>query len=111
LSTRLFVRIGQQPYDTFCHLIYPASTPWHEYSDTALILFDCEGKELTTREIKIPCNGSFLWRVSEVFSKSQRTLARNGGYVLVRDATCRLFGYHGLICDDCAFSLDHLFGF
>jgi hypothetical protein len=30
--------------------------------------------------------------------------------VVVRDTTCRLFGYHGLIGDR-AFSLDHMFGF
>jgi hypothetical protein len=33
------------------------------------------------------------------------------GYVLIRDATCRLFGFHGV--DDRAggFSFDHMFGF
>jgi hypothetical protein len=29
----------------------------------------------------------------------------------VRDTTCRLFGYHGLLGRDGAFSLDHMFGF
>ena len=33
------------------------------------------------------------------------------GYVLVRDPTCRLFGYHGLMDDAGGFSLDHMFGF
>ncbi len=33
------------------------------------------------------------------------------GYVLVRDATCRLFGYHGLMDESGGFSLDHMFGF
>jgi hypothetical protein len=33
------------------------------------------------------------------------------GYVLVRDVTCRLFGYHGLMDDKGGFSLDHMFGF
>ena len=33
------------------------------------------------------------------------------GYVLVRDATCRLFGYHGLMDEAGGFSLDHMFGF
>src|SRR5204863_288593 len=28
LSTRLFLRLGEPAYDTFCHLIYPASRPW-----------------------------------------------------------------------------------
>jgi hypothetical protein len=37
--------------------------------------------------------------------------AGDGGYVLVRDTTCRLFGYHGLVHGDRAFSLDHMFGF
>jgi len=31
--------------------------------------------------------------------------------VLVRDLTCRLFGYHGLMDDAGGFSLDHMFGF
>ena len=30
---------------------------------------------------------------------------------IVRDPTCRLFGYHGLLGRDGAFSLDHMFGF
>ncbi len=38
LSTRLFLRVGATPHDTLCHLIYPASLPWHAQSDTALIL-------------------------------------------------------------------------
>jgi hypothetical protein len=29
----------------------------------------------------------------------------------VRDGTCRLFGYHGLMDDAGGFSLDHMFGF
>ena len=28
-----------------------------------------------------------------------------------RDLTCRLFGYHGLVGGESAFSLDHMFGF
>jgi len=30
---------------------------------------------------------------------------------MVRDTTCRLFGYHGLIDPEGRFSLDHMFGF
>lgn len=111
LSTRLFLRIGPEPYDTFCHLIYPASTPWHEMSETSLVLFARDGRELARREVKIPCSGSYLWRVSEIFSAPERIAAGDGSYVIVRDVTCRLFGYHGLLQDDQAFSLDHLFGF
>lgn len=33
------------------------------------------------------------------------------GHVLIRDTTCRLFGYHGLMDDAGGFSLDHMFGF
>ena len=37
---------------------------------------------------------------------------RAGGYVTIRDTTCRLFGYHGLMTrDGKAFSLNHMFGF
>ena len=38
LSTRLFLRLGDEPLDTIFHLIYPASTPWHSTSDTELFL-------------------------------------------------------------------------
>ncbi len=30
--------------------------------------------------------------------------------VIVRDVTCRLFGYHGLMRAETAFSFDHMFG-
>ena len=50
-------------------------------------------------------------RASEVFGRDTLGKAGNGGYVLVRDTTCRLFGYHGLIDGEQAFSLDHMFGF
>src|SRR5437870_2376079 len=42
LSTRLFLRVGPPPLDTLCHLIYPASRPWHATSDTALILMSSQ---------------------------------------------------------------------
>jgi hypothetical protein len=38
-------------------------------------------------------------------------LAGPDGYVLVRDTTCWLFGYHGLMDDAGGFSLDHMVGF
>jgi hypothetical protein len=37
--------------------------------------------------------------------------AGDDGYVIIRDATCRLFGYHGLMDGRGGFSLDHMFGF
>lgn len=110
LSTRLFLRVGAPPLDTMCHLIYPASRPWHESSDTALMLMSGEGKEVARRNVRIACGGSLLWRVNETFSEGERAAAGGNCYVLVRDATCRLFGYHGLLSAR-AFSLDHMFGF
>ena len=113
LSTRLFLRLGTGiAEDTFCHLIYPASTPWHAASATTLVLHDNGGEPVAEREVAIPCGGSLLWYAGETFSADEIARAGEGGYVLVRDATCRLFGYHGLVAaDGQAFSLDHMFGF
>jgi hypothetical protein len=112
LSTRLFLRCGSGEQDTLCHLIYPASLPWHAHSATTLTLIDRNGQEIAQRSVQIPCHGSLLWRVSERFTAAERAAAGAAAYVLVRDTTCRLFGYHGLIsADDAAFSLDHMFGF
>ncbi|MEE8438238.1 MAG: hypothetical protein V3S07_01530 [Micropepsaceae bacterium] len=111
LTTRLFLRVGASPYETMCHLIYPASKPWHSHSDTKLTLMSIKGKAVAERSLRIPCSGSQLWRVHETFSSSEIDEAGAGCYVIVRDTTCRLFGYHGLINGDAAFSLDHMFGF
>ncbi len=128
LSTRLFLRTAPSMAvpgaaasgdgeDTFCHLIYPASTPWRPTSQTDLILYAGDGNEVATRTVNIACGGSHYWRLSEMFDDAERARAAEagpagGGYVLIRDTTCRLFGYHGLIAaDGAAFSLDHMFGF
>ncbi len=123
LSTRLFLRtdpamtVGETDNDTFCQLIYPASTPWHETSDTQLLLHDGSGNVVAETRVEIACGGSFHFRVSELFDRASRIeAAKSGaagsGYVLIRDTTCRLFGYHGVITHDgAAFSLDHMFGF
>lgn len=117
LSTRLFLRTGGgieaegKAADAFCHLIYPASTPWHPASSTQLILTSGEGKEIATRDIAIPCGGSHHWRLSETFEAGEIENAGPHGYVIIRDVTCRLFGYHGLRHGDNGFSLDHMFGF
>ena len=110
LSTRLFLRLGPPPVDAFCHLIYPASTPWHASSATRLTLHDRDGAEVATTEVAIPCGGSLLWRVSETF-EAEALAHATGGYVIIRDLTCRLFGYHGLMHGETSFSLDHMFGF
>lgn len=111
LSTRLFLRVGPQPADTFCHLVYPSSTSWHGMSDTALTLVSDKGQEIAKRQVRIPCSGSLLWRVSEMFTADERAAAGQHCCVMIRDTTCRLFGYHGMMNGDAAFSLDHMFGF
>jgi hypothetical protein len=111
LSTRLFLRLGEPPLDTMCHLVYPASTPWHPASSTELVLTRGDGERIASRHLAIPCGGSRHWRYRETFAAEERQLAGPEAYVVIRDTTCRLFGYHGLIRDDVAFSLDHMFGF
>ncbi|MBO23104.1 MAG: hypothetical protein CMM26_12140 [Rhodospirillaceae bacterium] len=123
LSTRLYLRtdpamaVGADDQDTFCHLIYPASTPWHDNSETRLLLHDGGGHVVAEETLRIPCGGSVHFRLSETFHAADRTAAAEpgaagSGYVMIRDTTCRLFGYHGLITSDgSAFSLDHMFGF
>ncbi|HKW55460.1 MAG TPA: hypothetical protein VJO12_17345, partial [Stellaceae bacterium] len=111
LSTRLFLRLGEQPLDTLCHLIYPASTPWHATSTTDIVLHDGAGTEVARKRVAIPCSGSLFWRYHEMFDSAARDRAGIDPYIIVRDATCRLFGYHGLLAVGGAFSLDHMFGF
>jgi hypothetical protein len=111
LSTRLFLRLGPAPTDTMCHLIYPSSTPWHGKSETLLILHDFQGNAVAERRVAIPCGGSLYWRYLDMFDSGERNVAGSGGYILIRDTTCRLFGYHGLLNGAGSFSLDHMFGF
>ncbi|MEB3702271.1 hypothetical protein Bealeia1_01356 [Candidatus Bealeia paramacronuclearis] len=111
VTTNIFLRVGPSDVETFCHLIYPSSTMnWTSASDTHLTLHNDEGEIVAKAHIAIPQSGSRLWRVSELFSEVDRKKAE-GGYVIIDDRTCRLFGYHGLIRNNGAFSLDHMFGF
>jgi len=111
LSTRLFLSLGDGKWNTLCHLIYPASTPWHATSSTSLILHDAFAKPIATKEIKIPCSGSLFWVAEEIFDQKERMAAGKNAYILIQDKTCRLFGYHGLIHEKGAFGFDHMFGF
>jgi hypothetical protein len=111
LSTRLFLRLGEAPYDTLCHLIYPASRPWRPESTTEITLYDRSGAEIARTGIAIPCSGSRLCRYHALFDPADRERAGASGYAIIRDPTCRLFGYHGLLSRDGAFSFDHMFGF
>ncbi len=111
LTTRIFLRLGAAPLDTFCHLIYPASLPWRAKSATELTLIDGAGQAVASRQVEIACGGSLFWRVGETFSDAERAAAGERAYVQVRDTTCRLFGFHGLMRGESAFCLDHMFGF
>ena len=52
-------------------------------------------------------------RVSTSFTAAERKAAGENAHIVIRDTTCRLFGYHGLIREGAggAFALDHMFGF
>ena len=97
--------------DSFCVLIYPASAKWHEYSATVLELYSAVGVLLATRNLRIACSGSEIVYPARHFAAPELRQAGDAGYVLIRDTSCRLFGFHGV--DDHAgqFSFDHMFGF
>lgn len=111
LSTRLMLRLSPEPWDTMCVLIYAASTPWRPTSTTELQLFDATGRQVAMQPVAIPCGGSHLFRYHETFTAAQRAQAGAEAYIVIRDTTCRLFGYHGCLNGDSAFSFDHMFGF
>ncbi len=68
------------------------------------------GAEVACKRVEIPLSGSLLWRYSEMFEPDARRRAGDDAYLIVRDQTCRLFGYHGLLNGEAAFSFDHMFG-
>jgi len=111
LSTRLFLKLGDGRRHSFAVLIYPASGPWHPVSSTSLQLHDQQGRMVAEAPLAIPCSGSAMVFPHEVFDPAMLLAAGPGGYVLVRDTGCRLFGYHGLMDQAGGFSLDHMFGF
>jgi len=111
LSTRLFLKLGSEGRRSFALLIYPASTPWLARSDTDLQLHGGAGEKIAAAPLAIACSGSALVFPDAHFSPAQIAAAGPRGYVIVRDATCRLFGYHGLMDDRGGFSMDHMFGF
>jgi hypothetical protein len=111
LSTTLFLRLGDAPRRSFAVLIYPASAAWHPSSATLLKLHDGTGQQIAEAKLAIACCGSAMLWPHEVFGAAVLRQAGPEGYVLVRDPTCRLFGYHGLMDDAGGFSLDHMFGF
>jgi hypothetical protein len=111
LSTRLFLKLGDARRNSFAVLIYPASAPWHAASSTELQLHDGGGHRIAEQRLAIACSGSAMVWPHEAFGAAALRHAGPDGYVLVRDPTCRLFGYHGLMDAAGGFSLDHMFGF
>ena len=111
LSTRLYLRLPDRPGRPMCHLAYPTSGRWRALSETDLILYAAAGAEIARKRINIPCSGSRLVDVAETFDTAELQEAAGGGYVLIRDTTCRLFGYHIFLGSGGGFALDHMFGF
>jgi hypothetical protein len=111
LSTTLFLKLGDERRRSFAVLIYPASAPWHPQSATVLQLYDAAGRVVAEERIAVACSGSKMVWPHSVFGDMALHQAGRDGYVLVRDVTCRLFGYHGLMDGTGGFSLDHMFGF
>lgn len=112
LTTRLFLRLGQEiGLETICKLIYPASLPWRETSDTHIQLIDENGTVIGEKNITIACGGSAFFAISEIFDAAELAKTGDHSYVLIRDTSCRLFGFHGLLNGDDSFCLDHMFGF
>jgi len=111
LSTRLFLKLGQAGRRSFANLIYAASAAWHPHSTTLLVLHDAAGQIVEQAPLAIACSGSAMVFPDAVFGQAAVAAAGEGGYVIIRDATCRLFGYHGLMDGRGGFSLDHMFGF
>ncbi|HEX3347677.1 MAG TPA: hypothetical protein VHS58_06200 [Acetobacteraceae bacterium] len=111
LSTRLFLKVGQGSAHSFSALIYASSAAWHPLSETALLLHDSDGAVIAEETIRIACSGSAMVFPHRIFGHARIAQAGPRGYVLIRDVTCRLFGYHGLMEDSGRFSMDHMFGF
>ena len=115
LTTRLFLKLGMATRHSFAHLIYPTSNTWHPQSTTTLILHDSTGHPIAEHPLTIPASGSTLVQPHLIFDEARIQQAGPTGYIIIRDPTCRLFGYHGLMDDaaegEGAFSLDHMFGF
>jgi hypothetical protein len=111
LSTRLYLKLGSDGRETFCVLIYPASARWHAHSSTVLELYGADGQLLATHSLQIACSGSASVTPSKLFRAVDLQRAGQAGYVLVRDSSCRLFGFHGERNHAGGFSFDHMFGF
>lgn len=111
VSTRLFLPVWKGAHETWCHLIYPVSQRWQARSQTSLCLISDKGTEVARTNLEIPASGSRLWRIGEFFDSAILDAAGSRPYVIIRDETCRLFGYQGAFSPGSSFSFDHMFGF
>jgi hypothetical protein len=111
LSTRLYLRLTDRPGKAMCHLSYPTSGQWRALSETDVILHRADGAEIARQRIQVPCSGSRLVDPETLFGTATLADAAGGGYVIIRDATCRLFGYHIFMGAGGGIALDHMFGF
>ena len=111
LTTKLLLRLAPPPLEAFCVLIYPASQPWRPRSSTRLELRDRNGTAIAERTLEIACSGSAVVEPGRLFAPAELAAAGADGHLIVRDRTCRLFGYHALNGPAGAFCLDHMFGF
>jgi len=116
LSTSLFLPLGVPGFRRFAVLIHPRSRLGEaetRASETRLLLHDAAGAVVAEAPLAIPAGGSRQLWPEAAFDERAIAGAGTRGYVLVRDATCRLVGYHGLAGTGPAggFALDHMFGF
>jgi hypothetical protein len=111
LSTRLFLKLSALEHRSLSMLIYPCSERWQPRSSTSLDLYSDTGERLETRSLQIACSGSAMLDPASLFGAERLRAAGPAGYVQVRDATCRLFGFNGEMDRAGGFSFDHMFGF
>lgn len=113
LTTRLFLRIAPAPIITFCLLIFPVGVRWNGESQTDFELKNQYGEHITTMTFFIPENGSFFFSPNNTFDRADLEKAGDNAYVIIRDTSCRLFGYHGALVEGFgdSFAFDHMFGF
>ncbi|MDF7674621.1 hypothetical protein PT277_04465 [Acetobacteraceae bacterium ESL0709] len=115
LTTRLFLKLGLvdegRQLRTFCQLIYPCSGEKRPPSVTVLYLYAKDGSYVTEKTVSIKASGSMIIYPDAVFSEEELKQAGQEGHIIIRDLTCRLFGYHGVENEEGGFSLDHMFGF
>ena len=112
LSTRLFLRLGDERVR---HAV-PS-----DLSGVAPVAAGQRHRDHPARPRSAARSRAPLWRfrvpdracsaIASCSTPTTRARAGDGAYAIIRDTTCRLFGYHGLLGRDGAFSLDHMFGF